>query len=100
MCFVFCTTFVRNIFRPNKHLTNYAQVRAETRVGLHVKCPLFCLILTLIEVRRQILVKLPSIKFYETLVSDYPYVSCRRTDGRGTFNRRFVRFGTRPKRME
>jgi hypothetical protein len=69
---------------------NIWQVRLEMpweiQVGLQVKCPLFCLVVTKSGMYQQILVQLPTITFNENLFSDSRVVSCIQMDSWTDFN--------------
>jgi hypothetical protein len=56
-------------------------MRAGTWVGLHVKCPLFCLVLTKMEKCHQILVKSSNIKYHQKALSGSRAVTWELTDG-------------------
>jgi hypothetical protein len=64
---IYRTTSAPNMFRPDKHLSSYAEeTRAATRVGLSVECPL------LSSYIRRNLLTLQQIKFHE-----HPFVLSR-----------------------
>jgi hypothetical protein len=73
--------FILNItFSSDKHLVSYACVMLEkftkTHVSHYVKCPL----LFSFNQNLYVLVKLPSIKFYENLFSDAKVVTREQTE--------------------
>jgi hypothetical protein len=51
-------------------------------LGIHVNCPMFCMILTEFGFSRHILIELPNIKFHVNPSSGFRAETCGRSDRR------------------
>jgi len=66
-------------------------------LGLHVKCPIVCLILNKFVVSGQIFVRVFSIKFHENPSSGSRADRCRQTDWRTDVTKLFASYTNTPK---